>query len=309
MHAVDTEKQVDKHHFVPDYTGEAAEMHHADAEEAEEYLPGLNPKPSYWPVLLCVVLPLLPVGALFMIWGSPFYQTIGFWMLVVGGALSLIPTMGWAHSVIVDKWEGHFGAEAQHKDLALGTKLFFLSEIAIFGSLFAYYFVQRAHAIKLTHATGETFWPPAGTPLISPTLPAIGLVILLVSSITAEIAHKALIRGKRGLSKDWLLVTMALGLMFLFIQGYEYGILAAGLNFDATTNWFGTLFYSLTGFHGIHVMTGLIMLMIVYGRLEFGHYNPKRHFSMQAASWYWHLVDVVWVFVFVFVYCLQDFGH
>lgn len=278
-----------------------------DSDEEEHHNPeSLNPQPSYWPIILSMVLLIIPIGTLMLLWGGPDIHVWGWAVLILGGALAIIPTMGWAHAVIVDKWEGHFGVEAQGRDLAMGTKLFFLSEIAIFGSLFAYYFVQRHYAIN----DPEQGWPLAGTPPIDNFLPAVGLVILLTSSVTCEFAHKALIAGNRAWSKNWLLLTMGLGLAFLYIQGYEYGILINLEEFTVTTNWFGTVFYALTGFHGLHVMSGLIMLMVVYGRLEFGHYTRKRHFSMMAASWYWHLVDVVWVFVFVFVYGLQvSAGH
>jgi cytochrome c oxidase subunit 3 len=282
---------------------------HADAHDSHEgefeYLDALNPKPSPWPFLLGIVTLLVPVGGLILMWGGPELSLFGWIVLILGGALSLVPTFGWFHSVVVDKWEGHFGVVAQGNDLALGTKLFFLSEIAIFGSIFAYYFVMRHHAVL----NPEVGWPLPGSPLIDQMLPAIGLLILLTSSFTCEVAHKALMKGKRGMCKDWMLITMALGLVFLFIQGYEWGFLIRNEGFTVGTNWFGTVFYVLTGFHGLHVITGLIMLMIVYGRLEIGHFTAKRHFSMMAASWYWHLVDVVWVFVFTFIYCFQGGGH
>lgn len=269
--------------------------------EHEEYLPALNPKPSYWPILLGTLVILLPIGALLLIWGGSQYAFLGWVSLALGGLLCLIPSLGWAHAIIVDKWEGHFGVEAQGKDLSMGVKLFFLSEIAIFGSLFGYYFGQYL----FTTSQGESF-PPAGTPMIGTGLPALGLIVLLTSSVTAEFAHKALVHGKRGRCKDWMLITMLLGLGFLFMQGWEWGHLITAGSFTLTTNWFSTLFYALTGFHGLHVMTGLMLLMLVYGRLEIGHYTQKRHFSMLAASWYWHLVDVVWVFVFTFVYAFLN---
>lgn len=284
----------------------AAQEHGHDEphEESVESLAALNPKPSLWPIVLSLVILLVPVGTLILIWGGPALGTLGWITLIAGGILALVPTFGWFHSIVVDKWEGHFGLAAQGRDLALGTKLFFLSEIAIFGSIFAYYFAARHHAIH----SGDG-WPLPDSPLIDQALPAIGLIILLISSATCEVAHKALAMGQRGLCKNWLLVTSLLGLGFLFIQGYEWGFLIRNEGFTASTNWFGTVFYVLTGFHGLHVITGLIMLLIVYGRLEIGHFTAKRHFSMLAASWYWHLVDVVWIFVFTFIYCFQGGGH
>jgi len=292
---------MDVSHGAPE--GEEAAMeagaHAGHDHHDDEYVDpeSMNPQPSFWPFILSMVTILIPIGTLLLIWAGPELTLFGWGLIVVGTVLALVPTMGWFHSVIVDKWEGHFGAEAQGRDLTMGTLLFFLSEIAIFGSLFAYYFVQRYHS--------ETF-PPPGTPPIPIAMAGIGLLVLMISSVTCEFAHKAVLAGKRGLAKNWLLLTMALGTLFIFMQGYEYGIIIYGQGLAIGDNWFSTIFFAITGFHGIHVMTGLIMLMIVYARLEYGHFTRKRHFSMQAASWYWHLVDVVWIFVFIFVYAMQE---
>ena len=181
------------------------------AEEHDEYLPAMNPKPDIWPFVLAMMMTLLPVGALLLIWGSESTRIWGYIVLGLGSLLCIVPTMGWLHNVIVDKWAGHFGVEAQGKDLVLGTKLFFLSEIAVFGSIFAYYFVQR------TIATSAENWPLPESPDIGVLLPGIGLVVLIISSFTCELAHKAILKGRRGLSKDWLIVTMVLGVILLFI--------------------------------------------------------------------------------------------
>ncbi len=283
-------------------TAEHAHDAHDDGHHDVEYLPSLNPAPSYWPFLLSVTMAFIPAGTVILLWGGDALRFVGWSLVLLGLGSSLVPVMGWCHSVIVDKWAGHFGEAAQGRDLVLGTKLFFLSEIAIFGSVFAYFF-GCLHDI---HGDPEKFWPLDGSPAHwHVSLPAIGLGILLASSITCEVAHKALLKGKKGLCKDWMLVTIALGLIFLAIQGYEWGVFMER-GFTVGSNVFGTVFYVLTGFHGFHVMTGLIMLLLVYGRLEIGHFSKRRHFSMQAASWYWHLVDVVWIFVFVFVYALYE---
>jgi len=280
----------------------AHDDHHDDHGHDAEFLPSLNPAPSYWPLLLSLTLGLIPAGAVVYLWGGEHLRILAWLLLGLGLATSLVPCMGWCHSVIVDKWKGHFGEAAQGRDLVLGTQLFFLSEIAIFGSLFAYFFGMLYHA----HRDANIGWPMEGSPAHWHVgLPAVGLLILLTSSITCEIAHKMMLKDKRGACKDWLIVTIVLGLVFLALQGYEWGIFV-GHGFTIASNSFGTLFYALTGFHGFHVMTGLIMLLLVYGRLEIGHYSKRRHFSMQAASWYWHLVDVVWVFVFTLIYALYD---
>jgi cytochrome c oxidase subunit 3 len=282
----------------------AADVHaHDDHHEGDhvEFLEALNPPPSYWPILLSITLGLFPLGTLILMYGgTPFTHALGWVVIALGLLTSILPTMGWCHSVIVDKWMSHFGVVAQGRDLILGTKLFFLSEIAIFASLFAYHFAQFYKFQQL----GQ--WPLIGTPAeVHILLPGIGLILLLASSVTCEMAHGYMAKGKRGLCKDFLLITIGLGLAFLAIQGYEWGLFIQQ-GFTPSTNNFSTLFYALTGFHGFHVMTGLMMLMLVYGRLELGHYHKDRHFSLQAASWYWHLVDVVWIFVFVGIYCLWN---
>ncbi len=267
-------------------------------EEEVEFPAALNPPPSFWPVLLAAGVAFLPASALLMIWGDEKVALLGKVLLFIGIVVTVIPMMGWCHSVIVDKWKSHFGPVAQGRDLVLGTKLFFLSEIAIFASIFAYMFGTQIQTL-----VGHGAWPPKTSPELGLAIPAIGLFILLTSSVTCEVAHKMLVGGSRSGCKSWLLVTVLLGLVFLFLQGKEWGWLLHHYGFTVSTDTYGTVFYVLTGFHGFHVITGLIMLILVYGRLEIGHFSPERHFSMLAASWYWHLVDVVWIFVFVFMYC------
>lgn len=286
-------------HTVPAAYGHGHDAgHDAGHEEHVEFLEALNPPPSYWPALLAVSVGLLPASALLQIWGDETVVFYGRVLMVLGLIASIIPLMGWCHSVIVDKWVSHFGPVAQGRDLVLGTKLFFLSEIAIFGSIFAYMFGSQLQTLS-----AHGVWPPETSPHLGLAVPALGLFVLLTSSVTCEVAHKMLAGGSRGGCKTWLLITVLLGLGFLFMQGWEWGWLIYHYGFTVTTDIYGTIFYVLTGFHGFHVITGLIMLLLVYGRLEMGHYSPSRHFSMLAASWYWHLVDVVWIFVFVFMYC------
>lgn len=274
-----------------------SELHHV---EAHHDVPpeAHSPAPSYWPIFLALAMGLLPGSAVLFLWGGPGTQMIAWAMLIGGLALAGVPLMGWCHAVIRDKWHGHFIQEAQFADLATGTLLFFISELAIFGSIFAYYFTYRLQVAKE--------WPLPGTPDIKHhlALPAIATLILMTSSITAEFAHKSLIRGRRGLSKSWFLLTLGLGVVFLGMQGYEWGWMINFDGFTVSTNTFGTIFYILTGFHAMHVMVGIVMLLLVYARLEMGHYSKKRHFSINAASWYWHLVDVVWVFLFFTVYLI-----
>ena len=146
------------------------------------------------------------------------------------------------------------------------------------------------------------WWPPVGAPHLDTTLPAIATLILMSSSVTMELGHHALKHGDRARARLWTLLTIILGVIFLGFQGHEYGFLMAYDKFTLASGMFGSHFFAMTGFHGAHVATGLIMLMIVGLRLRLGHYTPERHFSFAAASWYWHFVDVIWIFLFFTIY-------
>jgi len=222
------------------------------------------------------------------------HADIGIKVFVAGVVLSVIPGIGWVNQIIREKHEMDIFQAA--KDLSLSWKLFLISEAAIFGSFFGHYFYTRWHA--------GADWPPPGSPHIHLEIPVIGTLILVSSSFTCELAHKALVVGRRGLAKNWMIITLALGVFFLVLQGYEWGYLQAYDQFTVSKNMFATAFYMITGFHGAHVVTGLLMLIMVYARMEMGSFDKDRHFSMLAASWYWHFVDVIWVLVLSSVYLL-----
>lgn len=259
--------------------------HHHDDENFH------MPSPSIWPFIVCMGLIFVPIGLLLIghkhpMWGVPIFL---FGSLVAVGA-----GVGWVSAEIRDKAE--MDPEQGKKDLTLAWKLFILSEAAIFGSFFGHYFYTRWMS---------EHWPPAGAPHeFDIVIPILGTVALVISSFTCEFSHKALIVGRRELSKNWLMLTMILGVIFLALQGYEWGYLRAYDGFTLSNNIFGTAFYMITGFHAVHVMTGLIMLILVYARLELGSFDRERHFSMVAASWYWHFVDVIWVGVLISIYLL-----
>jgi cytochrome c oxidase subunit 3 len=247
------------------------------------------PEPSFWPLLLALSIGVLPVGFLLSVWTNK-----GTALLVIGGVLVVTCLMGWANQLIRetsslpdiledDRW------------MRNGMKLFLLSEAAIFGAFFAHYYSTRISAPT---------WPLAGAPKLSTTLPAIATLILMSSSVTMEFAHKALKIGRRGVASLLTLVTIILGVIFLSFQGHEWGFLRTYDKFTHQSGISGTLFYVMTGFHGAHVATGILMLLIVWFRLRLGHFDPQRHFSFLAASWYWHFVDVVWIALFFSIYLI-----
>lgn len=172
---------------------------------------------------------------------------------------------------------------------ALGMLLFISSELMFFGGLFAAYFTIRGRA---------EVWPPAGTHL-ELLLPLIGTALLVTSSVTMHLATARLEEGKS--HGGWLPSTIVLGTLFLALQGFEY----SQLGFTASDHAFGTLFYSMTGFHGLHVFAGLVVLTLMWIRSARGELDADRPGGLIAAGYYWHFVDVVWVLLFSTLYLLR----
>ena len=135
-------------------------------------------------------------------------------------------------------------------------------------------------------------------------IPLLNTIILLSSGFTLTVAHHALKAEHRGRLKLWLFATIVLGFTFLGFQAYEYLHAYSALNLKLSTGVYGSTFFMLTGFHGAHVTIGAIMLSVMLARILRGHFTPDHHFAFEAASWYWHFVDVVWLLLFVLVYWL-----
>lgn len=173
----------------------------------------------------------------------------------------------------------------------LGMILFIASEVMFFGGLFGAYFNIRA---------GFSEWPPAGTPEIEINLTIALTVVLLSSSVTQHLAVAAIKRDdRRGLTR-WIGVTVCLGVAFLAGQVYEYST----LGFGPADNVFTTLFFTITGFHGFHVAAGVVILFLVMVRA--GRFSAEHHGHVEAATYYWHFVDAVWLFVFTALYLLTQ---
>lgn len=177
----------------------------------------------------------------------------------------------------------------------LGMILFITSEIMFFGALFGSYFTIRATAGS---------WPPAGTPEIGPLPTAFFTVALVASSLTQHLGVIAIRKGDRAGLTRWTGVTIGLGAVFLAGQGLEYATLA-GEGFRLGSNVFATLFFTMTGFHGLHVLAGLAALAIVAVKSARGHLSRHRHGAAEAVGYYWHFVDVVWIGLFATLYLLQ----
>jgi cytochrome c oxidase subunit 3 len=135
-------------------------------------------------------------------------------------------------------------------------------------------------------------------------LPLINTIFLVSSSVTVTVAHHALKKGHRGALKIWLAITILLGLSFLTLQAVEYREAYHELGLTLGSGIYGATFFMLTGFHGAHVTIGTIILFVMLMRIMRGHFDAEHQFGFEAASWYWHFVDVVWIGLFVFVYVL-----
>ena len=203
---------------------------------------------------------------------------------------------------------------------------FIFSEVMFFGAFFTALWWARSHSIPaLGSLENALLWPdfkavwpsmaagvtasPAG--IIEPFstvgpfwLPTINTALLLSSGVTLTIAHHALRDGNRARTLGFMWVTVLLGLLFLFVQGYEYAHLYSELNLRLSSGIYGSTFYMLTGFHGFHVFVGMLMLLFITLRLGKGHFTADRHFGFEGAAWYWHFVDVVWLGLYILVYWL-----
>jgi cytochrome c oxidase subunit 3 len=181
--------------------------------------------------------------------------------------------------------------------------MFIASEVMFFVAWFwaffdASLFSNEAAQFARVEATGGQ-WPPVGIETFDPWhLPLINTLILLTSGTTVTWAHHALQHGDRKGLKMGLVLTVVLGMLFTALQAYEYSHAAFGFSGSI----YGATFFMATGFHGFHVIIGTVFLAVCLGRAMAGHFTPQHHFGFEAAAWYWHFVDVVWLFLFASIY-------
>jgi len=210
----------------------------------------------------------------------------------------------------------------------MGMMWFIFSEVMFFAAFFGALFYARQLSVPWLGGEGakavtsllwpdfEAGWPSNGPGALSPRddgsyeiipafgLPAVNTALLLTSGLTITIAHHALKEGHRGVLKIFLALTFVLGFVFLGVQAKEYGHAYRELGLQLGTGIYGSTFFMLTGFHGLHVTVGAIMLVVIWLRCLKGHFTPRQHFAFEAVAWYWHFVDVVWLGLFIFVYWL-----
>jgi len=223
--------------------------------------------------------------------------------ICLAGLIGVLFTMfAWWSNVIREGKQGDHTPVVQ-LHLRYGMILFIASEVMFFVAWFWAFF--NASLFPSAAETVGATWPPKGLEVIDPFgFPLLNTLILLCSGTTVTWAHHALIHGDREGLKKGLLATIALGLVFTSIQAYEY--IHAPFAFKG--NIYGATFFMATGFHGFHVLVGTIFLVICYLRAAKGDFTPKAHFGFEAAAWYWHFVDVVWLFLFVSIYVWGGWG-
>ncbi len=282
------------------------------------------PEKARWPIFGSIGLFLTMTGISTYLIGQGF----GSWLIVLGLLTILFMMVGWFREVISESLAGIYSDEVG-RSFRLGMIWFIVSEVCFFGAFFGSLFYIRAFVSDWLTGTGDwtgvglftheilypdfkEFWPTNGPghvggkfePMEAWGIPALNTLILLSSGGTVTWAHWGLLKNDRSQFIKGLIATIALGVLFLLLQGYEYGRAYREMGLTLGAGIYGSLFFMLTGFHGFHVTIGAIFLSVVLGRALKGHFDPEHHFAFEAAAWYWHFVDVVWLFLFIFVYWL-----
>ena len=279
---------------------------HAPAHDAGKYY---VPHSSPWPIYAAVTLFTVMLGAI-----STLNSWLPAWSLVPGFVMLALMFFFWFGTVVSENEAGLYNA-AVDKSFRMGMMWFIFSEVMFFAAFFGALFYARELVVPWLSGEGTKYltrlmlwkdyqggWPTNGPAALGPradgsfeTVPALGLpavntAILLTSGVTITIAHHALLTGHRTRLAIFLAATFLLGFLFVGLQ------LGTGV--------YGSTFFMLTGFHGLHVTVGAIMLTVIFFRVLRGHQSPKCHFAFEAVAWYWHFVDVVWLGLFIFVYWL-----
>ncbi|MGF1691665.1 cytochrome c oxidase subunit 3 [Photobacterium kagoshimensis] len=292
-----------------------------DASSGQQHEAYYVPATSAWPIVGAIALFLIALGAGSTVGGLMAGQ--GPWVLLAGVGLLLIMLTGWFRDVIRESMGGLYSAQLD-RSFRQGMSWFIFSEVMFFAAFFGALFYARMIAVPWLGGAGNNamtnavLWPdfiaqwpliltPSGgeTQAMGPLgLPLYNTLILLLSSVTVHIAHTALEKDNRPRLTLFLLLTVLLGGLFVYLQGVEYIHAYQDMGLTLDSGIYGNTFFMLTGFHGLHVTLGTIILFIVWCRVLKGHFSAEKHFAFQAGAWYWHFVDVVWLGLFTFVYIL-----
>ncbi|MEF2147912.1 cytochrome c oxidase subunit 3 [Luteimonas sp. FXH3W] len=293
-----------------------AQAHSPDANPNRYFVPSK----SRWPFLGSIALFITMVG-----FGSMLDEvTWGKSVFLVGLALMAGVLFGWFGDVIRESVSGKYNKQVD-VSFRMGMMWFIFSEIMFFAAFFGALFYTRQFALPWLGGEGkgvltnDLLWQgfsggwPSGGPggvggeyqtIAAWGLPLLNTLILLTSGVTVTIAHHAIKADNRKQLIIFLGLTVLLGCIFLYFQAEEYIHAYKELNLTLGSGIYGSTFFMLTGFHGMHVFLGTLMLFIIWLRVLKGHFTPKNHFAFEAVAWYWHFVDVVWLGLFLFVYVL-----
>ena len=277
------------------------------------------PGPSSHPVMSAIGLFFVILGAGQWINGHDW----GKYALAFGLVWWLATLWRWFGDSIRES-EGGLYSDRIDASYRWSMSWFIFSEVMFFGAFFSALWWARAHSMpQLADPIHDILWPnfqaiwptkgvgvtgspadivDAFTPMTPFWLPTINTALLLTSGVTLTIAHHAVQAGNRGKTITFMWMTVLLGVIFLFVQGYEYAHAWSDLGLTMASGMYGSTFYLLTGFHGFHVFVGMLMLLFITFRLQKGHFTKERHFGFEGAAWYWHFVDVVWLGLYILVY-------
>ena len=287
---------------------------HAHAPASDIYY---VPNQSHWPIIASISLFATMFGGATLLNGGSST------LLFVGIAMILTTMFGWFGTVVMESERGFYN-EQMDRSFRWGMGWFIFSEVMFFAAFFGALFYARHYSVpwlggetehgvltqSLIWSGYEAAWPTNGpdkiggffAPMHAWGLPAINTLILLSSGATITWAHWGLVEGNRGKLIKGLAATVGLGVLFLALQATEYHEAYTELHLTLGSGIYGSTFFMLTGFHGLHVTIGAIILTVILFRSIAGHFSPHKHFAFEAAAWYWHFVDVVWLGLFIFVY-------
>ncbi|MCR9123666.1 MAG: cytochrome c oxidase subunit 3 [Phyllobacteriaceae bacterium] len=271
--------------------------------------------PSPWPLIGSVGALIMAIGGIgwmqagqgndFSLLGIPMANP---WTFLIGLLIVLYTMFGWWSDTVRESLQGHH-TKVVSLHLRYGMIMFIASEVMFFVAWFwavfdASLFFNEAQQVGRMEYTGGQ-WPPAGLEVLDPLhLPLYNTVILLLSGTTVTWAHHALLHNDRQGLKMGLWLTILLAILFTCVQVYEFVIAP----YSFSESLYGATFFMATGFHGFHVFVGTIFLIVCLVRAYAGQLTPEKHFGFEAAAWYWHFVDVVWLFLFFVVYIWGTWG-